>query len=205
MGAMPADFIHLKEPGTGTPLLLLHGTGADETQLVGLGRLLLPGAPLLSPRGKVLENGMPRYFRRLAEGVFDEEDLRARALELAGWVDANADDPPIAVGFSNGANIAGAMLLLSPHTLNGALLIRPMVPLEPDPLPEPARQARPAALRPGRPDGRRRAAGEAGGAPQTGGRGRRALLAERGPRARRGRCCGGQGLAGTALRAQGVD
>lgn len=136
MGAMPADFIHLKEPGTGTPLLLLHGTGADETQLVGLGRLLLPGAPLLSPRGKVLENGMPRYFRRLAEGVFDEEDLRARALELAGWVDANADDPPIAVGFSNGANIAGAMLLLSPHTLNGALLIRPMVPLEPDPLPD---------------------------------------------------------------------
>jgi phospholipase/carboxylesterase len=133
---MPTDFIHLKEPGTGTPLLLLHGTGADETQLVGLGRLLLPGAPLLSPRGQVLENGMPRYFRRLAEGVFDEEDLRARALELAGWVDANADDPPIAVGFSNGANIASAMLLLSPHTLHGALLIRPMVPLEPDPLPD---------------------------------------------------------------------
>jgi phospholipase/carboxylesterase len=133
---MPAEFIHVKEPGTGTPLLLLHGTGADETQLVGLGRLLSPGAPLLSPRGKVLENGMPRYFRRLAEGVFDEEDLRARALELAGWVDANADDPPIAVGFSNGANIASAMLLLSPHTLNGALLIRPMVPLEPDPLPD---------------------------------------------------------------------
>jgi phospholipase/carboxylesterase len=133
---MPAEFIHIKESGTGTPLLLLHGTGADETQLLGLGRLLLPGAPLLSPRGKVLENGMPRYFRRLAEGVFDEEDLRARALELAGWVDANADRPPIAVGFSNGANIASAMLLLSPHTLNGALLIRPMVPLEPDPLPD---------------------------------------------------------------------
>jgi phospholipase/carboxylesterase len=133
---MPAEFIHIKEPGTGTPLLLLHGTGADETQLLGLGRLLLPGAPLLSPRGKVLENGMPRYFRRLAEGVFDEEDLRARAVELAGWVDANADQPPIAVGFSNGANIASAMLLLSPHTLNGALLIRPMVPLEADPLPD---------------------------------------------------------------------
>jgi len=131
-----SDFIHIKEPGTGTPLLLLHGTGADETQLVGLGRLLSSGAPLLSPRGKVLENGMPRYFRRLAEGVFDEEDLRARAFELAGWVDANADQPPLAVGFSNGANIAGAILLLSPHTLSGALLIRPMVPLEPDPLPD---------------------------------------------------------------------
>ena len=133
---MPAEFVHIKEPGTGTPLLLLHGTGADETQLLGLGRLLSPGAPLLSPRGRVLENGMPRYFRRLAEGVFDQEDLRARALELAAWVDANADDPPLAVGFSNGANIAGAVLLLSPHTLNGALLIRPMVPLEPDPLPD---------------------------------------------------------------------
>lgn len=133
---MPADFVHVKEPGTGTPLLLLHGTGADETQLLGLGRMLAPGAPLLSPRGKVLENGMPRYFRRLAEGVFDQEDLRARALELAAWVDANADDPPLAVGFSNGANIASAMLLLSPHTLSGALLIRPMVPFEPDPLPD---------------------------------------------------------------------
>ena len=133
---MPAEFVHIKEPGTGTPLLLLHGTGADETQLLGLGRLLSPGAPLLSPRGRVLENGMPRYFRRLAEGVFDQEDLRARALELAAWADANADDPPLAVGFSNGANIASAMLLLSPHTLSGALLIRPMVPFEPDPLPE---------------------------------------------------------------------
>jgi phospholipase/carboxylesterase len=133
---MPAEFIHIKEPGTGTPLLLLHGTGADETQLLGLGRLLAPGAPLLSPRGKVLENGMPRYFRRLAEGVFDQEDLHARALELAAWVDANADDPPLAVGFSNGANIAGAVLLLSPHTLSGALLIRAMVPFQPDPLPD---------------------------------------------------------------------
>jgi phospholipase/carboxylesterase len=133
---MPADFIHVKEPGTGIPLLLLHGTGADENQLVGLGRMLSPGAPLLSPRGKVLENGMPRFFRRLAEGVFDEEDLRARALELAQWVDANADQPPLAVGFSNGANIASAMLLHSPHTLSGAVLNRPMVPLDPDPLPD---------------------------------------------------------------------
>ena len=133
---MPAEFIHVKEAGTGIPLLLLHGTGADETQLVGLGRTLSPGAPLLSPRGKVLENGMPRFFRRLAEGVFDEADLRARALELAQWVDANADQPPIAVGFSNGANIASAILLLSPHTLRGGLLIRAMVPLEPDPMPD---------------------------------------------------------------------
>jgi predicted esterase len=133
---MPAEFVHVKEAGTGIPLLLLHGTGADENQLVGLGRMLSPGAPLLSPRGKVLENGMPRFFRRLAEGVFDEADLRARALELAKWVDANADQPPVAVGFSNGANIASAMLLLSPHSLRGALLIRPMVPFDPDPVPD---------------------------------------------------------------------
>jgi predicted esterase len=123
-------------------LLLLHGTGGDESDLLPLGEALLPGAARLSPRGKVLENGMPRFFRRLAEGVFDLDDLRKRTGELADFVDA-ADAAyglggrrPIAVGFSNGANIAASTLLLRPGTLGGALLIRPMVPLVPEPLPE---------------------------------------------------------------------
>ena len=95
--------------------------------------MVAPGAALLSPRGKVLENGMPRFFRRLAEGVFDEADVRRRADELADFVTggARASRPaaPIAVGFSNGANIAAAMLLLRPETLAGAVLLRPMMPL----------------------------------------------------------------------------
>ncbi|MEP7176633.1 MAG: alpha/beta hydrolase [Gemmatimonadales bacterium] len=123
------------------PLLLLHGTGGTEEDLLPLAERLLPGAAMLSPRGKVLENGMPRFFRRLAEGVFDLDDLRQRTHELADFVIESrrtydlGDVPPVAVGFSNGANIAAAMLLLRPVTLGGALLLRPMVPLEPDPLP----------------------------------------------------------------------
>jgi len=115
------------------PLLLLHGTGGNENDLIPLGQTLSPGSPLLSPRGKVLENGMPRFFRRLAEGVFDEEDVRRRADELAAFV-AEARETygiaaPIAVGFSNGANIAAAILLLRPEALAGAVLLRAMVPL----------------------------------------------------------------------------
>ncbi len=122
-------------------LLLLHGTGGDENDLLPLGEALLPGAPQLSPRGKVLENGMPRFFRRLREGVFDLDDLRRRTHELADFVEAAGpayglgERRPVAVGFSNGANVAAAMLLLRPGTLGGALLIRPMVPLVPEPLP----------------------------------------------------------------------
>lgn len=138
-------FAHRFVPGTriGAPVvLLLHGTGGNEDDLLELGAALAPGAPLLSPRGKVLENGMPRFFRRLAEGVFDLDDLRFRANELADFVrDATHaygvdQTPPVAAGFSNGANIAAAMLLLRPETLSGALLLRPMVPLVPDPLPD---------------------------------------------------------------------
>ena len=123
-------------------LLLLHGTGGDENDLLPLGEALLPGAARLSPRGRVLENGMPRFFRRLAEGVFDIDDLRRRTHELADFVEAAAeayqfgDRRPVAVGFSNGANIAAAMLLLRPAVLGGALLMRPMVPLVPEPLPD---------------------------------------------------------------------
>ncbi len=123
-------------------LLLLHGTGGDENDLLPLGEALLPGAARLSPRGQVLENGMPRFFRRLAEGVFDLDDLRRRTHELADFVEAAAEvyqfgeRRPVAVGFSNGANIAAAMLLLRPNVLGGALLMRPMVPLVPETLPD---------------------------------------------------------------------
>ncbi|GJE00111.1 alpha/beta hydrolase [Methylobacterium isbiliense] len=130
------SFVHRFEPAGAPdrpPLLLLHGTGGDETDLMPLGRMLAPGAALLSPRGPVLENGMPRFFRRLAEGVFDEADLRRRAADLAAFVGAARETyglpAPLAVGFSNGANIAAAMLLLHPEVLAGALLIRAMVPL----------------------------------------------------------------------------
>jgi phospholipase/carboxylesterase len=137
-------FVHRFQPGSrpeATALLLLHGTGGNEDDLLPLGHSLAPGAPLLSPRGKVLENGMPRFFRRLAEGVFDLDDLRFRTAELAQFVAAAresyplGDGPPIALGFSNGANIAAALLLLSPGSLSGAVLLRPMVPLVPEPLP----------------------------------------------------------------------
>jgi phospholipase/carboxylesterase len=115
------------------PLLLLHGTGGDENDLLPLGQMVAPGASLLSPRGNVLEGGMPRFFRRLSEGVFDEDDVRRRANELADFViEARATfglAAPIALGFSNGANIAAAVLLLRPDVLAGAVLIRAMVPL----------------------------------------------------------------------------
>ena len=144
MGPPDLGFVHRFLPGSPTSpvVLLLHGTGGDESDLLPLGETLLPGAARLSPRGKVLENGMPRFFRRLAEGVFDLDDLRQRTHELADFVVA-ADRAyglggrkPIAVGFSNGANIAASMLLLRPGTLGGALLIRPMVPFVPETLPD---------------------------------------------------------------------
>jgi len=130
------SFIHRYEPATDPsrpPLLLLHGTGGDENDLLGLGRMVSPGSALLSPRGKILENGMPRFFRRLAEGVFDEEDVRFRANELADLVaearKAYGLAAPVVLGFSNGANIAAAMLMLRPEALAGAALLRAMVPL----------------------------------------------------------------------------
>jgi predicted esterase len=137
-------FIHRYLPAArpGLPvLLLLHGTGGNEEDLLPLGEQLLPGAARLSPRGQVLEQGMPRFFRRLAEGVFDLDDLRRRTHELSDFVGAARRTydlggvPMAAVGLSNGANVAAAMLLLRPGTLDGALLLRPMVPLVPDPMP----------------------------------------------------------------------
>jgi predicted esterase len=119
-------------------LLLLHGTGGDENDLLPLGRKLDERAALLSPRGKVLENGAPRFFRRYAEGVFDQEDLINRTHELAKFVEKAASEYDLdlerifAVGFSNGANIAASLLLLHPGLLTGAILLRPMVPFEPE-------------------------------------------------------------------------
>ena len=133
------DFIHEFISGSSNrTLLLLHGTGGNERDLIPLGRELDPTAVLLSPRGKVLENGMPRFFRRLAEGVFDLEDLKNRTNELADFVTAAAQhygfaaDKVVAVGYSNGANIAASMLLLRPEILSAAILFRAMVPLVPE-------------------------------------------------------------------------
>jgi phospholipase/carboxylesterase len=137
-------FIHRFVPArssSGVTLLLLHGTGADENDLLDLGHALDPGAALLSPRGKVLENGAPRFFRRLAEGVFDEKDMIHRAHELSEFIRAAAAqykidvEKMVAVGYSNGANIASAMMLLNIASFSKAILLRPMVPLEPPILP----------------------------------------------------------------------
>jgi phospholipase/carboxylesterase len=140
-------FIHRFEPGKrrgAPPLLLLHGTGGDENDLLQLGEMISPGSALLSPRGKVLEHGMPRFFRRLAEGVFDEDDVRQRANELADFVESARSHygigTPVALGYSNGANIAAAMLLLRPQVLAAAILLRAMVPLAQPPKPDLARK-----------------------------------------------------------------
>lgn len=134
-------FVHRFIPGEGTAgattLLLLHGTGGTENDLLDLGDMLFHGAARLSPRGRVLERGMPRFFRRLAEGVFDQEDLARRTDELVQFLRQSAAESRfdaarvVAVGYSNGANIAASVLLRHPGALAGAVLFHPMVPFEP--------------------------------------------------------------------------
>jgi predicted esterase len=136
---MPLAFTHVFEPGQmadAPPLLLLHGTGGDEHDLLPLGRALSPGSPLLSPRGLVNEHGAARFFARLGEGVFDPNEVTQRTHELADFLSGAAKkysidlNRLIAVGFSNGANIAATLLLLRPIVLGGAVLFRPMVVLD---------------------------------------------------------------------------
>jgi predicted esterase len=130
-------FIPASSPARNETLLLLHGTGGNEQDLLTLGQELLPGAALLSPRGRILENGMPRFFRRLAEGVFDLADLKLQTDELTRFISAASDKygleagKIVAVGYSNGANIAASVMLTYPNVLAGAILFRPMVPFVP--------------------------------------------------------------------------
>jgi predicted esterase len=156
---MSSDFIHRFEPApvAGEPtLLVLHGTGGDENDLIPLARLISPRAALLSPRGQVLENGMPRFFRRIAEGVFDLEDLALRTRELGAFVEGSAKAYGLdagriyAVGYSNGANVAASLMLSRPELLAGGVLLRPMVPFEPDTTP--ALDGKPVLLSAGRQD-----------------------------------------------------
>jgi phospholipase/carboxylesterase len=139
MSEKDLGFVHRFFPGaSGATLILLHGTGGDENDLVPLGRELAPDAAILSPRGKVSEYGAARFFRRLAEGVFDHEDLVFRTHELAGFVESAAQEYGfdvsrlVAAGYSNGANIAASLMLLHPGLLRAAVLFRAMVPFEPE-------------------------------------------------------------------------
>jgi phospholipase/carboxylesterase len=136
---MPLSFQHVYDPGTDAsapPLLLLHGTGGTEHDLLTLGRALSPGSALLSPRGKVSENGASRFFARLAEGVFDPAEVAERTLALADFIAAAGAEYRLdltrltAVGFSNGANVAATLLLLRPVVLGAAVLFRPMVVID---------------------------------------------------------------------------
>lgn len=137
-------FIHRYSPAadaTCPPLLLLHGTGADENDLIPLGEMLSPGSALLSPRGKVLEDGaVLRFFRRNEDGEWDRADFEARTTELADFVVRACRTydlaPPIVVGFSNGANIGWGLMRYDPSLIAGALLIRASLPFDPRPLPD---------------------------------------------------------------------
>ncbi|MBY8346865.1 alpha/beta hydrolase [Bacillus licheniformis] len=134
---------HIYEKGTSDiTLLLLHGTGGNERDLLPIGKMIDPDANLLGVRGNVLENGMPRFFRRLREGVFDEKDLIERTDELKTFLDEAAKElhfdrsRVVAIGYSNGANIAGSLLFRHEHVLKGAILHHPMVPFRNRKLPD---------------------------------------------------------------------
>jgi phospholipase/carboxylesterase len=152
--ALPIDaFTHIFQRGpSARTLVLLHGTGGDENDLLPLGPMLDPSASVLSPRGRVLENGMPRFFKRFAEGVFDLDDVRRRALELSAWLDGASAHYGldranfVGAGFSNGANIASAMMIEHRSALAGAILIRAMHTIDPQGAPPPASSLGPAAL-----------------------------------------------------------
>jgi phospholipase/carboxylesterase len=135
-------FLPASNPDSRETLLVLHGTGGDENDLIGIAQSIAPGAAILSPRGNVLENGAPRFFKRLAEGVFDPLEVRSRGEELARFIRAaiatyGLDAGHVfAFGFSNGANIASTVMFLAPTLLQGSMLFRPMVVFEPDAIPD---------------------------------------------------------------------
>ncbi len=130
-------FVPAEDSASGETLIVLHGTGGDENDLIGIGQAVAPGAAILSPRGNVLENGAPRFFRRISEGVFDPKEVRSRAEELARFIRASVVtyrlDPGriFALGYSNGANIASTVMLIEPRILQGSILLRPMLVYEP--------------------------------------------------------------------------
>jgi len=130
-------FLPAEDSANGETLVVLHGTGGDENDLIGIGQAIAPGAAILSPRGNVLENGAPRFFRRLAEGVFDPKEVRSRAEELARFIRAAVItyrlDPTrvFALGYSNGANVASTVMFVEPGILQRAILFRPMLVYEP--------------------------------------------------------------------------
>ncbi len=130
-------FVPAEDSASGETLIVLHGTGGDENDLIGIGQAVAPGAAILSPRGNVLENGAPRFFRRISEGVFDPKEVRSRAEELARFIRASVLtyrlDPGriFALGYSNGANIASTVMLIEPRILQGSILLRPMLVYEP--------------------------------------------------------------------------
>jgi phospholipase/carboxylesterase len=135
-------FVPADDPTSGETLVVLHGTGGDENDLVGIGQAIAPGAAILSPRGKVLENGAPRFFKRLAEGVFDPVEVRSRAEELSRFIRAAVSkyalDPArvFAFGYSNGANAASTAMFIDPGVLQSAILFRPMLVFEPEDSPD---------------------------------------------------------------------
>jgi phospholipase/carboxylesterase len=130
-------FVPSEDPSGNETLIVLHGTGGDENDLIGIGQAIAPGAAILSPRGNVLEGGAPRFFRRLAEGVFDPKEVHSRGEELARFIRAavvtyRLDATRLfALGFSNGANIASTVMFIEPGILQGSILLRPMLVYEP--------------------------------------------------------------------------
>ncbi len=141
------DFRHVYVPAEPSAvhaetIVALHGTGGNEHDLIPVVRQISPSAAIISPRGKVLENGMPRFFKRLAEGVFDEKDVRHNAHDLSDFltVASRRHGQPekglIALGYSNGANMAAAIMLLRTEVFSGAILFRPMMPLKMERLPD---------------------------------------------------------------------
>jgi predicted esterase len=139
-------FIHRVLPAedktSAETLVVLHGTGGNENDLIGIGQAIAPGAAILSPRGNVLENGAPRFFKRLAEGVFDRKEVQSRGEELSRFIRAAISryglnpERVFALGYSNGANIASTVMFIDPELLRGAIMFRPMIVFEPDDHPD---------------------------------------------------------------------